>query len=97
MNILVLTPKGNSFNSIRPEAEIYVSLKKAGHNVVVMTNKESKYISRYKENGVEVIETEHKKKIETIEKRQIGNQIKSDEKYDEHFNAKEDKTLKQSQ
>ena len=64
MNILVLTPKGNSFNSIRPEAEIYVSLKKAGHNVTVMTNKESKYISRYLEHNVEVIETEHKKKID---------------------------------
>jgi len=64
MNILVLTPKGNSFNSIRPEAEIYVSLAKAGHNVTVMTNKESKYIQRYLEHNVEVIETEHKKKID---------------------------------
>ena len=64
MNILVLTPKGISFNSIRPEAEIYVSLAKAGHNVTVMTNKESKYIQRYLENNVKVIETEHKKKID---------------------------------
>ena len=64
MNILVLTPKGNSFNSIRPEAEIYVSLAKAGHNVTVMTNSESKYIPRYLENSVEVIETEHNKKID---------------------------------
>ena len=64
MNILVLTPKGNSFNSIRPEAEIYVSLAKAGHSVIVMTNKGSKYIDRYLEHNVEVIETEHKKKID---------------------------------
>jgi len=64
MNILVLTPKGISFNSIRPEAEIYVSLAKAGHNVTVMTNKESKYIQRYLENNIKVIKTEHKKKID---------------------------------
>jgi len=64
MNILVLTPKGNSFNSIRPEAEIYVSLAKAGHSVTVMTNSGSKYIERYLEHNVEVIETEHKKKID---------------------------------
>jgi len=64
MNILILTPKGISFNSIRPEAEIYVSLAKAGHNVTVMTNKESKYIQRYLEHNVKVIETEHKKKID---------------------------------
>ena len=64
MNILVLTPKGISFNSIRPEAEIYVSLAKAGHNVTVMTNKESKYIQRFLEHNVKVIETEHKKKID---------------------------------
>ncbi|MEN8304494.1 MAG: glycosyltransferase family 4 protein, partial [Campylobacterota bacterium] len=64
MNILILTPKGNSFNSIRPEAEIYVSLAKAGHSVTVMTNRESKYIERYLENNVDVIETKHKKKID---------------------------------
>jgi len=64
MNILVLTPKGISFNSIRPEAEIYVSLAKAGHNIIVMTNKESTYIERYLAHNVTVIETEHKKKID---------------------------------
>ena len=64
MNILVLTPKGNSFNSIRPEAEIYVSIAKAGHSVTVMTNKGSKYIERYLAHNVEVVETEHKKKID---------------------------------
>jgi len=64
MNILVLTPKGNSFNSIRPEAEIYVSLAKAGHKVTVMTNKDSKYIERYLAHNIIVIETGHKKKID---------------------------------
>ncbi len=64
MNILILTPKGKSYNSIRPEAEIYVSLAKAGHNVTVMTNKDSKYIERYLEHNVDVIEMEHKKKID---------------------------------
>jgi len=64
MKILVLTQKGHSFNSLRPEAEIYISLAKAGHSVTVMTNKDSKYIPRYLENNVKVIETEHKKKID---------------------------------
>ena len=36
------------------------------------------------------------KKIETIEKRQMGYEIKSDEKFDKLFNALEDKSLKPS-
>lgn len=37
------------------------------------------------------------KKIDTIEKRQIGYEIKSDEKFDKLFNALEDKSLKSTQ
>ncbi|MDT8339672.1 MAG: glycosyltransferase family 4 protein [Sulfurimonas sp.] len=70
MNILVLTPTGNSFNSLRPEAEIYISLSKAGHNITVMTSKDGKYTSRYLENNIEVVDASHKEKIslKTIKK-----------------------------
>lgn len=63
MNILVLTSATDSFNSIRPELEIYISLAKAGHKITLMTQKESAYSARFAEYGVDVIDTFFKKKI----------------------------------
>jgi glycosyltransferase involved in cell wall biosynthesis len=63
MNILVLTSSSDSFNSIRPELEIFISLAKAGHKITLMTQKESAYSARFKEFGIDVIEAEYRKKI----------------------------------
>lgn len=63
MNILVLTSSNDSFNSVRPELEIYVSLAKAGHNITLMTQKESSYSNRFSECGIDVIDTSFNKKI----------------------------------
>ncbi|MDP2894673.1 MAG: glycosyltransferase family 1 protein, partial [Sulfurimonas sp.] len=63
MNILVLTSSSDSFNSIRPELEIFISLAKSGHKITLMTQKESAYSARFKEFGIDVIDAEYKKKI----------------------------------
>jgi glycosyltransferase involved in cell wall biosynthesis len=63
MNILILTPSKDSFNSVRPELEIYVSLAKAGNNVTIMTEKDGAYAQRFAEHGIQIIDTTHKKKI----------------------------------
>ncbi|MCF6310135.1 MAG: glycosyltransferase family 4 protein [Sulfurimonas sp.] len=63
MNILVLTSSNDSFNSVRPELEIYISLAKAGHNITMMTEEDSAYASRLTEHGIDIINTTHKKKI----------------------------------
>lgn len=63
MNILVLTSTDGSYNSVRPEAEIYISLSKLGYNIIIMTQEKSEYTSRFKENGIKVIDTSYKKKI----------------------------------
>lgn len=64
MNILVLTSIGGSFNSVRPELEIFVSLAKEGHNITIMTQKQNAYSSRFDEYGIDVIEAKHDKKID---------------------------------
>lgn len=64
MNILILTSVGGSFNSVRPELEIFVSLAKAGHAITIMTQKENAYTKRFKEYGIEVVDAEHNKKID---------------------------------
>lgn len=63
MNILALTSASSSFNSVRPEMEIYISLAKAGHNITIMTEKDSQYHERFIEHGIDVVDTHHKKKI----------------------------------
>jgi len=76
MNILVLTSSNDSFNSVRPELEIYVSLAKAGQKITMMTEKDSAYASRLTEHGIEIIDTVHKKKISLKIIKQIKKIIK---------------------
>ncbi len=63
MNILACTSSDCSFNSLRPEHEIYISLAKAGHNVTIITHKNAPYKQLFLENNIEVIEEPVIKKI----------------------------------
>ncbi len=64
MNLLVLTSTEGSYNSVRPEAEIYISLAKNGYNITIMTQSDGGYNSRFLEHNIEVIDTTYKKKID---------------------------------
>lgn len=63
MNILVVPDTGRSYNSVRPEAEIYISLAKLGHKIIVMTDLTSAYIDEYKKANIELIDLKPGKKI----------------------------------
>jgi len=63
MNLLACTSSSSSYNSLRPELEIYISLAKLGHNVTLITNKNSEYLPRLIEHGIDVIEEPITKKI----------------------------------
>lgn len=63
MNILVCTSSNSSYNSIRPELEIYISMANAGHNVTIITHKNALYNARLMENSIEVIEKPVIKKL----------------------------------
>lgn len=76
MNLLILTATDGSYNSIRPEAEIYISLLKFGYNITVMTEKDSAYAKRFEENGIRVIDAHYKKKISPSTIKKIRNAIK---------------------
>lgn len=70
MKILVCASYLHAWNSIRPEAEIFVELSRLGHQVTIMTEGESEYVSRLKEQGIKVIDCYPKSKIciETIKR-----------------------------
>jgi glycosyltransferase involved in cell wall biosynthesis len=54
-SILVVSDYHN-INSVRPEAEVFIDLARAGHAVTVMTRPASPYAARFREHGVRVIE-----------------------------------------
>ncbi|MCK9455065.1 MAG: glycosyltransferase family 4 protein [Sulfurimonas sp.] len=66
MNILIFTSTGDisTFNSQRPELEIYVSLAKNGHKLVLMAQDNGIYCKRLIEHGVEIVHALHSKKID---------------------------------
>ena len=63
MNILILSSSDSSFNSLRPELEIYVGLAQRGHKLTVITHGDSDYAQRFRDVGIEVIDGHPRKKI----------------------------------
>lgn len=63
MNILVFSSYKDAWNSVRPEAEIFIQMVKMGHSVTIMTQGNASYVPRFKESGVHVIDLYPKKKI----------------------------------
>jgi len=63
MNILVFTASDSSFNSLRPEAEIFIELVKRGHKITIITHADTEYGKRYAGHGLTVIDGAPKKKI----------------------------------
>ncbi len=76
MNILVCTSANSSFNSLRPELEIYVSLARSGHNITLITHHNDIYSKRFAEYGITVIEKPIVKKISAISIQLIRSTIK---------------------
>ena len=70
MNILIFSSYHHAWNSVRPEAEMFISFIKQGHSVTVMTQGDSEYVSRFQEYGINVIDCYPTKKIcfKTIKK-----------------------------
>ncbi len=79
MKILVCASYLHAWNSIRPEAEIFVELANQGHSVTVMTQGQSEYVDRLRTNGVKVIDCYPKRKVcfDTI--KTIRSELKSGE------------------
>jgi len=55
MKILVIPNRGRSYNAVRPEAECYIDLAKAGHNVTIMTCDTNAYLEEYQKANLKII------------------------------------------
>ena len=63
MKILVCASYLHAWNSIRPEAEIFVQMAALGHQITVMTQGEANYCNRLRDKGIKVIDCYPSKKI----------------------------------
>lgn len=66
MKILVISDY-EKFHTVRPEAEIFISLAQRGYDITIMTKGHYDYVSRFKENGIRVIDFHPEKKLDAQE------------------------------
>lgn len=63
MNILIFSSYDDSWNSVRPEAEMFIEMALLGHSITIATQGDAEYIARFKECGIKVIDCYPSKKI----------------------------------
>ncbi|WP_210397312.1 glycosyltransferase family 4 protein [Motiliproteus sediminis] len=63
MKLLVISSYTDTWNSVRPEAEMIIGLKHAGVDVTLMTQGDAEYVPRFRDQGVEVIDFHPRKKF----------------------------------
>ncbi len=63
MKILVASSYRHAWNSVRPEAEMFIEMVRQGHTVTLMTQPDCEYLPRFNEHGVKTIPCYPSKKI----------------------------------
>lgn len=63
MKILVCSSYKHAWNSVRPEAEMFIEMVKQGHQVTVATQADAEYVSRFRDEGVKVMDCFPTKKV----------------------------------
>ncbi|MDX1302645.1 glycosyltransferase family 4 protein [Photobacterium sp.] len=70
MKILIASSYNHAWNSVRPEAEMFIEMVKQGHEVTVLTQGNAPYVERFNAHGVKTIDCYPKRKVclDTIKK-----------------------------
>jgi len=76
MKILVIPNRGRSYHAVRPEAECYIDLAKAGHDITIMTCLTNAYIDEYKKYNINIFELASLKKHSWAVIKQVHQYIK---------------------
>ena len=77
MKILVIPNRGRSYNAVRPEAECYIGLAQAGHDVTILTCDSNAYLEEYQKADLKVVMLQSLKKHSWAVIKQIHQYIKS--------------------
>jgi L-malate glycosyltransferase len=76
LKLLIISSYTDTWNSVRPEAEIFIGLAKLGVDVTLMTEGDADYVPRFKEHGVKVIDFHPKKKFQWSAIKRIRAELK---------------------
>lgn len=63
LNIFVASSYHDAWNSVRPEAEIFIGLAQRGHTVTIATQGDSPYCDRFQRAGIDIVDVYPKAKI----------------------------------
>lgn len=64
LKLLIMSDYSDTWNSVRPEAEMLIGLVALGLDLTLMTQIDSEYVPRFLDNGVKVIDFHPKKKFQ---------------------------------
>ena len=78
LKLLIISSYTDTWNSVRPEAEIFIGLVKLGVDVTLMTEGDAEYVPRFKEHGVKIIDFHPKKKLSWSAIKRIRQELKTD-------------------
>ncbi len=77
MRVLFITSHRDSLTSVRPEAELFIGLARAGVAVTVMTQADSVYANRMREAGIAIIDFEPRRKLDVAAIRAIRAELRA--------------------
>lgn len=63
MKILIASSYHDAWNSVRPEAEIFIEMAALGHQLTIVTQGNAEYVTRFKKHGIKIIDCYPKGKI----------------------------------
>ncbi len=76
MKVLVISSYTDTWNSVRPEAEMLIGMHNAGADLTLMTQGQSEYVPRFVEQGIRVIDFHPHKKFSWASVRRIRQELK---------------------
>ncbi|QIZ78354.1 glycosyltransferase family 4 protein [Ferrimonas lipolytica] len=75
--LLIISSYKDTWNSVRPEAEIFIGMAKLGVDITLMTQGDADYVPRFKEHGINIIDYHPKKKFQWSAIKRIRAELKS--------------------
>jgi len=76
LKLLIISDYSDTWNSVRPEAEMLIGMVALGVDLTLMTQAEAEYVPRFLENGVNIIDFHPKKKIQWSAIKRIRAELK---------------------
>lgn len=79
LKLLIISSYKDTWNSVRPEAEMFIGMAQLGVDVTLMTQGDAEYVPRFREQGVKIIEYHPRKKFQWSAIRRIRHALRAGE------------------